>query len=99
MNPDEKLDALFRAAREVPPPTEGGYGFETRLRARLREERGASFFGIALRLSPIFAALVVAAAAWCQAVVHLEPDASYAWDAVRSGPVPVVEAWLSPESY
>jgi len=101
MNPDEssdeKLDALLHAARKTSLPGRAGYGFETRLLARLREERGTSFFGIGLRLSPIFAALVVAAAAWCHSFVSLEPDATYAWDAVRSGAVPVVEAWLGAE--
>jgi len=97
-SPDEKLDSLFRAARETPLSASTGYGFETRLLARIREERGASFFGIALRLSPIFAALAVAAAAWGHSFVNLEPNAAYAWDAVRSGAAPVVEAWLDPEA-
>jgi hypothetical protein len=97
MNSDEKLDSLFRAARATPAAEGGGYGFETHLLAGIREERRSSFFGIALRLSPLFAALVVAAAAWSASFVHIEPDATYAWDAVRSGAAPVVEAWLSPE--
>ncbi|MGB8167676.1 MAG: hypothetical protein WCF18_09325 [Chthoniobacteraceae bacterium] len=95
MNPDQKLDALLRAARDAAPDTASAeYGFETRLLARLREERGASWFTIALRLSPIFAALVVAAAAWCHSFTSIEPDPTYAWDAVRSGGTSAIFAWL-----
>ncbi len=95
MNPDQKLDALFRAAREDAPDTAGAeFAFETRVLARLREERGSSWFTIALRLSPIFAALVVAAAAWCHSSTGIEPDPTYAWDAVRSGGTSALVAWL-----
>lgn len=95
MNPDEKLDALFRAARAIEPDTAAAeLAFETRLLARLREERNASWFAIGLRLSPVFAALVLAAAVWCHQFAGVEPDAEYALDALRSGGVSALEAWL-----
>lgn len=95
MNPDQKLDALFRATREAAPDTAlAEFAFETRLLARLREERGSSWFTIAFRLSPIFAALVVAAAAWCRTSTGIVPDPTYAWDAVRSGGTSALVAWL-----
>jgi len=66
-NPDPQLDALFAAARAGAPDTSRvEYGFETRLAARLREERGASLFAWAWRLCPFFAALALAVAWWTQ---------------------------------
>lgn len=95
MNSDPKLDALFRAAREAAPDVaRHQFGFETRLMARIREERRGSWMTIALRLSPFFAALVVAAAAWCRSYTGIEPDASYALDAVRSGGTSALVSWL-----
>jgi hypothetical protein len=95
MNPDQKLDALLRAARTATPDTASAeFAFETRLLARLREERDSAWFVVALRLSPIFAALVLAAAASCRASASIEPDPSYAWDAVRSGGASALVAWL-----
>jgi hypothetical protein len=64
-NPDPELEALFAAARAVVPNTSRvEYGFETRLRARLREENGTSLFAWAWRLCPFFAALALAVAWW-----------------------------------
>lgn len=95
MNPDEKLDALLRAARETPTDTSSAeYAFETRLLARLREEQSSTWFAVAMKLSPFFAALVVAAAAWCYSSTSIEPDPAYAWDAVRSGGSSALIAWL-----
>lgn len=95
MNPDQKLDALLRAARDAAPDTASTeFAFETRLLARLREERGGAWFAIALKLSPLFAALVLAAAAWCHSSASIEPDPTYAWDAVRSGGASALVAWL-----
>ena|SRR5436190_19684420 len=95
MKSDPQLDALFRAARDVAPDTSRNeFAFETRLLARLREERRGSWITIALRLSPFFAALVVAAAVWCRSYTGIEPDASYAFDAVRSGGTSALVAWL-----
>jgi len=98
MNPDQKLDALFRAARNDAPDTASAeFAFETRLLARLREERGSSWYSLALKLSPLFAALVIAAAAWFRSSTGIEPDPACAWDAVRGGGTGELIAWL-PES-
>jgi hypothetical protein len=95
MNPDQKLDALFRAAREFSPDTASAeFAFETRLLARLREERGGAWYALALKLSPLFAALVIAAAAWCRSSTGIDPDPATAWDAVRSGGTSELIAWL-----
>ncbi len=95
MNPDQKLDALLRAARgDAPDTASAEFAFETRLLARLREERASSWFAIALKLSPLFAALVIAAAAWCHSSTSIEPDPTYAWDAVRSGGTSALFAWM-----
>ena len=99
MNPDLKLDALLRVAREAAPQTDRTeLAFETRLLARLREERSGSWFAVALRLSPVFAALVLAAAAWCHSATSIEPDPIAAWDAVSSGGgTSALVAWLPGE--
>ena len=94
MNPDDRLDTLFRAARESAPDTSRAeYAFETRLAARLREERGASWLAWGWRLSPFFAALVIASAVWCHSSTGIEADAETLLDAVRSGGQPEMFAW------
>ena len=65
--PDPQLDALFRAARsEAPDTARAEFGFEARLMARLREERGAGIFAWAWKLAPFFAAVALAAGWWGQ---------------------------------
>ena len=73
---DRKLEALFAAAR-----AEGDrdvsrveFGFETRLMARVREERGAGFSvaSWAWRLCPFFAAVAIATAMWSRSQVDFE---------------------------
>jgi hypothetical protein len=62
---DHRLDALFRAARiEACDTARAEFGFETRLMARLREERASSIFSWAWKLAPFFAALAIAAGVW-----------------------------------
>lgn len=64
-DPDSKLDALLHAARGAGRDTSRAeLGFETRLMARLREERGESVFSWAWKLAPFFAALAIAAGLW-----------------------------------
>jgi hypothetical protein len=64
-NPDPNLDRLLRAARDEAPDTARfEFAFETRLMARLREERSTSVFTWAWKLAPFFAALAVAAGLW-----------------------------------
>jgi hypothetical protein len=95
MNPDQKLDNLFRAVRETPRDLDrAAFAFETRLLARLREERAGSWDRLALKLSPLFAALVIGAAAWCRSSTGLEPNVVFSWDAVRSGGASALVAWL-----
>jgi hypothetical protein len=95
MNSDQQLDAIFRAARDAAPDvSRREFGFETRLLARIREERRGSWMTIALRLSPVFAALVIAAAVLCRDYADIDPDPSYALDAVRSGGTSALVAWL-----
>jgi hypothetical protein len=66
-NLDQKLDALFAAARATPPDTaRAEYAFETRLQARLRAENKSSLFAWAWRLCPFFAALALAVGWWSQ---------------------------------
>lgn len=64
---DEELNQLFKTVRNAAPDTSRAeYGFETRLLARIREERrgSSSIFGWAWRLCPYFSALVAALAVW-----------------------------------
>lgn len=69
-NPDLNLDRLFRAARgESLDTSRFEFAFETRLLARLREERNASVFAWSWKLAPFFAVLAIAAAWWSQSTV------------------------------
>ena len=64
-NPDQKLDALFAAARGAALDTSRlEYAFETRLKARMRSENATSLFAWAWRLCPFFAALALAVGWW-----------------------------------
>jgi len=64
-NPDLNLDRLLQAVRtSEPAEVPGQFAFETRVLARLREERGSSLFMWAWRLAPFFGALAVAAGLW-----------------------------------
>jgi hypothetical protein len=81
MNSEDKLNELFRAARENPPTDRGDLGFETRLLARLREERshgaleaipGGDVLALAVwRALPWFGGLV---AAFALVVFLTSPD-------------------------
>lgn len=60
---ESRLDSLFAAARSARPDTSAAEEFfETRLMARIREERdrGKQWFTWALRLAPVFTVVVVA---------------------------------------
>ena len=65
---DERLDHVFRTARQAAPDTARvEFGFETRLLARLRAERASSelnWLAWTRRLAPIFAAIVLGLGAW-----------------------------------
>lgn len=98
MNPDDRLDSLFRAAREITPDTaRTEHAFETRVAARLREERGASWLAWGWRLSPFFAALAVASAVWCHANTGIDADSETLLDTMQSGGRSAVFAWVAEE--
>jgi len=65
-NFDQKLDALFSAARNAPSPdtSRAEYAFETRLAARLRADNAGSLSAWAWKLCPFFAALALAVGWW-----------------------------------
>src|SRR5437016_1365921 len=68
-NPDHQLDDLFRAARaERRDTSRAEFAFETRLLARIREERDQAgwlgMFAWAWKLCPAFASIVLALAIW-----------------------------------
>src|SRR5512134_1051077 len=86
-NGDRRLDRLFKAARGAPPDTtRAEEGFEGRVAARIRgarRGRGELPLGAwAWRLSPLFAAALLAVAVWTATTV---PD-------IFSGPGPEVAA-------
>lgn len=91
MNPDPAdaaLDALFGAARaEARDYSRVAFAFETRVMARVREERNTSVFAWAWKLAPFFAAIVVALGLWDRATAaHLGSTASLMAEAVRQHP-------------
>ena len=83
---DDLLNELFQSVRENTPETaRAELGFETRLMARLREERGSSWLAWSWRLCPFFATLALAAGAWCYASTDFEPDADTLMSVVSDG--------------
>ena len=95
-NADQKLDALFAAARAEQPDTSRlEFGFETRLAARLREESGNSLFAWAWRLCPIFAALALMAGWWSHASLRAEADAEIVAEATQAGDEKLLVAYLT----
>ena len=93
------LDKLLRAARaEDPAWLENAgrleFGFETRVLARVREQRSSSWLAWASRLCPFAAALAIAAGAWTY--VHREdsPGTESVYDAVRLAGIPVIDYYL-----
>ena len=64
-DPAERLASLLAAARAPEPDLARlEFAFETRLLARLREERGGSVLEWAWRLCPYFAVVAVAVSIW-----------------------------------
>ena len=88
-NPDQQLERLFAAARtEEPDTTRHQWGFETRVMARLREERSAtaSMFALAWRLCPFFAALALAAGLWSRSTdARVRADSSLLVEVAQAG--------------
>jgi hypothetical protein len=87
-NVDPMLDRLFEAAREkAPDPSRVEFAFETRLLARIREEQGSSISAWAWKLTPFFAAVVIAVGLWNRpTAAELNGTASMVADAVRQHP-------------
>ena len=86
-DPESQLDALFRAARTGETDTaRAQFGFETRLMARLREDRGTSIFAWAWKLAPFFAAIALAAGWWGRlSMAQVETTASAAAEVALKG--------------
>ena len=84
---DKQLDALFRAVRaEAPDTARAQFGFETRLMARLREDRGSGVFAWAWKLAPFFAAVALAAGWWGRlSMAQVETTASAVADVAVKG--------------
>ncbi len=83
---DERLDALFAAARdEAPDVSRTEFAFETRVLARVREERRTSLLAWAWRLTPFFAALAILAGIWCYAQTGFETDPDALLSALGDG--------------
>ena len=96
-DPDRQLDALFRAARaELRDTGALEFGFETRLMARLREERSASVYSWAWRLAPFFAALALAAGVWCRTpAMRTDTEATVLAEAARDNEERVLMAYMT----
>jgi len=109
MNPDDRkhpsddnLDALLRAARSEDPPwleDAGGFsrlefGFETRVLARVREQRSTSWLAWATRLCPFAATLALAAGVWTYVHWDDSPGTESVYDAVRLAGMPVIDYYL-----
>ncbi len=95
-NPDLQLDALLRAAREQPTDTSRAeFGFETRLMARLREERRGSVNVWAWKLAPFFAALAIAAGLWCRTTARVDVDSHALAEAVQSADERTLMAYMT----
>ena len=93
---DEELDSLLRAVRDEAPADLGRieFGFETRLLARLREERRSSWLAWAWRLCPYAAALAIAAGVWSYAQRNDSPEGESLYAAVRLAGMPVIDYYL-----
>jgi hypothetical protein len=94
---DRQLDALFRATRAEQRDTGAiEFGFETRLLARLREERSASIFSWAWKLAPFFAALAIAAGVWCRTpAMRTNAEATVLAEAARDNEERVLMAYMT----
>jgi len=99
---DRKLDESFRAMREESPPyveSAGGlgrltYGFETRVAARLRADRGTSWLSWAWKLCPFAAAVAIAVGAWSYSHGDNSPGTESMFDAVRLVGMPSIDFYL-----
>ena len=94
-SPNDLLAPLFRAVREDADDSRRiEYGFETRVLARVREERSSSWLAWAARLCPFAAALAIVVGVWSYAHWDDSPDSESVVDAVRLAGVPVLDYYL-----
>jgi hypothetical protein len=88
---DDPLDRLFAAARRAPVDTSRAeLGFETRLMARLREQRAAAipWFAWTWRLAPVYAAIVIALGIWTWATPDISSNewtVAFSYDLAEPG--------------
>jgi hypothetical protein len=78
-NPDPELDSLFALARQRRADTSAiEYGFETRVMARLRAEKGVGSIWamVSWRMMPFFAACVLALTVWRAEIISEVDDAA-----------------------
>ena len=95
-NLDQKLDALFAAARASAPDTSRAeFAFETRLAARLRAENSASIFAWAWRLCPFFAALALAVGWWIHTTERTEVVSSLVSEAAPANDEQMLVAYMT----
>ena len=95
-NFDEKLDALFAAARTTAPDTSRAeFAFETRLASRLRAESAGSIFAWAWRLCPFFAALALAVGWWSHATERTEVVSSLVSEAAPASDEQMLVAYMT----
>lgn len=98
MNADDPLDKLFASARAEPLDTgRAEFGFETRVLARIREERTGSWFSWAWRLCPYFAALALAAGAWGYHHGDVFPDGESVAATLRQGGFAAIDYYMGSE--
>ena len=95
-DPEEKLSALFAAARADERDTSRAeFGFETRLAARLLEEGGGSLAAWAWKLCPFFAALALAVAWWSHVNLRAEAAAQAVTEATQPSEEQVLFAYMT----
>lgn len=95
---DHKLDALFAAARaeQTDDFARLEFGFETRLTARLREERAGSVYSWAWKLCPFFAAIALAASVWSRtSSARMQADASIISEAASRSDAQMLIAYMT----
>ena len=96
---DRQLDALFHSARTAETDTSRvEFGFETRLMARLREERSSSIAAWAWKLAPFCAALAIAAGVWSRTTsAQIDADAKVIAEASRRDEERLLLAFMTGE--
>ena len=93
---DDKLDALFAAARAATPDTSRvEYALETRVLGRLRAENAGSLSAWAWKLCPFFAALALAVGWWGHTSERAEVIAPLAAEAAPAAEEQMLVAYMT----